>query len=83
MELAPQHRKLYDTHLQRERQKLLGLIEDMDKNRFIVFRSLTLLRMLSLDASLVDEEYADRAVQQARRRCSSSSRTSSPRVTGC
>jgi SNF2 family DNA or RNA helicase len=31
----------------------------MDKNRFIVFRSLTLLRMLSLDASLVDQKYAN------------------------
>jgi superfamily II DNA or RNA helicase len=59
VELAPRHRTLYDTFLQRERQKLLGLIEDMDKNRFIVFRSLTLLRMLSLDASLVDEKYSD------------------------
>ena len=57
IELAPRHRKLYDTVLQRERQKLLGLIEDMDKNRFIIFRSLTLLRMLSLDASLVDTKY--------------------------
>ena len=59
IELAPRHRKLYDTFLQRERQKLLGLIDDIDKNRFIVFRSLTLLRMLSLDASLVDEKYSD------------------------
>jgi superfamily II DNA or RNA helicase len=59
IELAPRHRKLYDTVLQRERQKLLGLIEDMDRNRFIVFRSLTLLRMLSLDASLIDEKHAD------------------------
>ncbi len=58
IDLAPKHRKLYDTVLQRERQKLLGLIEDMVKNRFIIFRSLTLLRMLSLDASLVDEKYA-------------------------
>ncbi|PJJ65164.1 DEAD/DEAH box helicase [Compostimonas suwonensis] len=59
IELAPRHRKLYDTVLQRERQKLLGLIDDdLDRNRFIVFRSLTLLRMLSLDASLIDEEYA-------------------------
>jgi SNF2 family DNA or RNA helicase len=56
IELAPKHRKLYDTVLQRERQKLLGLIDDLDTNRFIVFRSLTLLRMLSLDASLVDAE---------------------------
>ena len=58
VELAPRHRTLYDTVLQKERQKLLGLIEDLDRNRFIVFRSLTLLRMLSLDASLVDEAYA-------------------------
>ncbi|MGG7466167.1 SNF2-related protein [Plantibacter sp. YIM 135347] len=59
IDLAPAHRHLYDTMLQKERQKLLGLIEDLDRNRFIVFRSLTLLRMLSLDASLVDPEYAD------------------------
>ncbi|WP_157155764.1 DEAD/DEAH box helicase [Diaminobutyricimonas sp. LJ205] len=59
IELGPRHRRLYDTTLQRERQKLLGLIEDLDKNRFIVFRSLTLLRMLSLDASLVDEAYSN------------------------
>jgi superfamily II DNA or RNA helicase len=59
IDLAPRHRTLYDTFLQRERQKLLGLIEDLDRNRFIVFRSLTLLRMLSLDASLVDEQYSD------------------------
>jgi SNF2 family DNA or RNA helicase len=57
IELAPRHRKLYDTYLQRERQKLFGLLDDLDKNRFIVFRSLTLLRMLSLDASLIDDEY--------------------------
>jgi SNF2 family DNA or RNA helicase len=59
IDLAPRHKTLYDTFLQRERQKLLGLIDDLDKNRFIVFRSLTLLRMLSLDASLVDEKYSD------------------------
>jgi superfamily II DNA or RNA helicase len=59
IDLEPRHKKLYETFLQRERQKLLGLLDDMDKNRFIVFRSLTLLRMLSLDASLLDEKYAD------------------------
>jgi superfamily II DNA or RNA helicase len=58
VELAPAHRRLYDTVLQRERQKLFGLIDDLDRNRFIVFRSLTLLRMLSLDASLIDEAHA-------------------------
>lgn len=56
VELHPRHRRLYDTMLQRERQKLLGLIDDLDRNRFIVYRSLTLLRMLALDASLIDEE---------------------------
>jgi superfamily II DNA or RNA helicase len=59
IELAPKHKKLYDTYLQRERKKLLGLMQDFDKNRFQVFRSLTLLRMLSLDASLVDDKYSD------------------------
>jgi superfamily II DNA or RNA helicase len=59
VELAPRHRRLYDTVLQRERRKLFGLLDDLDRNRFIVLRSLTLLRMLSLDASLVDEKYAD------------------------
>ncbi|QYF72249.1 DEAD/DEAH box helicase [Cryobacterium sp. PAMC25264] len=59
VELDPRHREIYDTFLQRERQKLLGLMEDLEANRFIVFRSITLLRMLSLDASLVDDEYAD------------------------
>ncbi|GHD10440.1 DEAD/DEAH box helicase [Zhihengliuella salsuginis] len=58
IDLTPKHRKIYDTHLQRERQKILHLVEDMDKNRFTIFQSLTLLRMLSLDASLVDQEYA-------------------------
>jgi superfamily II DNA or RNA helicase len=58
IDLEPRHAKLYETVLQRERAKLFGLIDDMNKNRFIVFRSLTLLRMLSLDASLVDPKYA-------------------------
>lgn len=56
VELGARHRRLYDTFLQRERRKLFGLIDDLDRNRFIVFRSLTLLRMLSLDASLIDPE---------------------------
>ncbi|MCX6501218.1 MAG: DEAD/DEAH box helicase [Microbacterium sp.] len=52
--LDPAHRALYDTVLQRERQKVLGLLEDLDRNRFIVFRSLTLLRLMSLAPVLVD-----------------------------
>jgi SNF2 family DNA or RNA helicase len=56
IELRPAHRALYDTTLQRERQKVLGLLDDLDRNRFIVFRSLTLLRMLSLAPSLIDPQ---------------------------
>ncbi|MBV1779246.1 DEAD/DEAH box helicase [Paeniglutamicibacter sp. ABSL32-1] len=58
LELNPKHRVIYQRHLQRERQKVLGMLEDMDKNRFAVFSSLTKLRQLALDASLIDDEYA-------------------------
>jgi superfamily II DNA or RNA helicase len=58
LDLHPRHRKLYQTYLQRERQKILGLIEDMDGNRFEIFRSLTLLRQAALDVALVDEAHA-------------------------
>ncbi|WP_026529312.1 SNF2-related protein [Haematomicrobium sanguinis] len=54
IELNPQHLKVYQTHLQRERQKVLGLLADVEKNRFTIFQSLTRLRQLSLDVSLVD-----------------------------
>ena len=57
LDLHPRHRKVYDMHLARERQKVLGLIDDMNANRFEIFRSLTLLRQLSLDASLYDAKY--------------------------
>lgn len=56
--LTAKHRQVYDTHLQRERQHLLGLITDFDRNRIAIFRSLTTLRQLSLDPALVDDEYA-------------------------
>lgn len=55
--LEPAHRKIYDTRLQRERQKILGLLQDMDRNRFTIFQSLTMLRRLALSASLVDPRY--------------------------
>ncbi|MET0977370.1 MAG: SNF2-related protein [Paeniglutamicibacter terrestris] len=58
LDLSPKHRVIYQRHLQRERQKVLGMLEDMDKNRFAVFSSLTKLRQLSLDASLIDNEYS-------------------------
>jgi SNF2 family DNA or RNA helicase len=59
VDLHPRHRRLYQTHLQRERQKVLGLIGDMNANRFTIFSSLTLLRQLSLHAGLVDPTYLD------------------------
>jgi hypothetical protein len=59
VELSPRHRKVYQTHLQRERQKILGLLDDVNHNRFTILRSLTLLRQLSLHAGLIDEENAD------------------------
>ncbi|SDC78643.1 Superfamily II DNA or RNA helicase, SNF2 family [Geodermatophilus telluris] len=56
--LTPKHRKVYDTHLQWERRKVLGLVDDLQAHRFTVFRSLTLLRQLALDPALVDDGYA-------------------------
>jgi superfamily II DNA or RNA helicase len=57
VELHPRHRKLYDTHLQRERQKVLGLIDNFDRNRFTILRSITLLRQLSLHPALIDDDH--------------------------
>jgi superfamily II DNA or RNA helicase len=59
LELHSRHRKLYQTYLQRERQKVLGLLGDFRKNRIAIFRSLTLLRQASLDLSLVDPKHAN------------------------
>jgi SNF2 family DNA or RNA helicase len=56
--LNPQHRRIYDTHLNRERQRILRLVEDMDRNRMTILKSLTTLRQLSLDASLIDVDHA-------------------------
>ncbi|MUL65686.1 helicase SNF2 [Mycobacterium sp. CBMA 234] len=59
IELSAKHRKIYDTRLARERQKVLGLLGDWEKNRFQIFRSLTLLRQLSLHPGLVDNAAMD------------------------
>ncbi|SNY72424.1 DEAD/DEAH box helicase [Paractinoplanes atraurantiacus] len=58
VDLAPGHRKVYQRYLQRERQKVLGLLGDLEKNRFEIFRSLTLLRQASLDVGLVGDHGA-------------------------
>ena len=54
--LNPQHRRIYDRHLARERQRILGLLDDVDRNRIAILRALTKLRQLSLDVHLVEAE---------------------------
>ncbi len=51
--LAPGHRRLYERHLQRERQRMLGLLDDPEANRVAILASLTRLRQLALDPRLV------------------------------
>jgi superfamily II DNA or RNA helicase len=57
IELSSRHQRIYQTRLQRERQKILKLIDDLDANRFTILTSLTTLRQLSLDPALVDEAH--------------------------
>lgn len=57
--LDPAHRTLYERTLNRERLKVLDLIDDLARNRMIVFRSLTLLRMLALSPALVSGSSPD------------------------
>jgi hypothetical protein len=54
LDLNPRHRRVYQKWLHRERHKILGLLDDMNGNRFEILRSLTLLRQAALDVSLVD-----------------------------
>ena len=55
--LGEAHQRIYDTWLQRERQAILGLVDDFDSNRVAIFSALTRLRQLSLDPALVDDEH--------------------------
>ncbi|GAB3017937.1 DEAD/DEAH box helicase [Mycobacterium bourgelatii] len=57
IDLPSRHRALYDKRLQRERQKVLGLLNDMQRNRVTILRSLTVLRQMALHPGLVDPEY--------------------------
>ncbi|MEO7448229.1 MAG: histone-like nucleoid-structuring protein Lsr2, partial [Humibacillus sp.] len=56
VELDPRHRRIYDRHLARERQRILGLLGDVDRNRFAILSALTKLRQLSLDVHLVEPD---------------------------
>ena len=57
VELGAKHRKAYDQRLARERQRILGLLEeDTAQSRFIALKALTTLRQMALDPALVDRE---------------------------
>ena len=56
VELAPAHRRIYQRVLQRERQKILKLLDDVDANRLTILASITKLRQLSLHPALVGED---------------------------
>ncbi|MEP9385303.1 DEAD/DEAH box helicase [Nocardioides sp. KR10-350] len=56
VELSPRHRKLYDAHLAKERQRILHLLDDFDENRVAILSALTRLRQLALDPALVDTD---------------------------
>jgi hypothetical protein len=51
--LTPGHRRLYDRQLAAERKKVLGLVDDLRRNRITILASLTLLRQLALSPALV------------------------------
>ncbi len=59
VELSGRHRRHYDRTLARQRQRVLGLLEDPNRNRIAILRALTVLRQASLHPALVDSDYAD------------------------
>ena len=58
LELAPAHRRAYQALLTRERAKVLRLVDDLPRNKFRIFSSLTLLRQAALDIALIDPDRA-------------------------
>ncbi|MDO5066990.1 MAG: DEAD/DEAH box helicase [Propionibacteriaceae bacterium] len=54
LELAPAHRRIYDQYLTRERVRVLGMLDDVGRNKVAIFQALTRLRQLALDPRLVD-----------------------------
>jgi SNF2 family DNA or RNA helicase len=59
VDLNPAHRKIYDAHLAKERQRILHLLDDFNDNRVAILSALTRLRQLSLDPGLVDPDDDD------------------------
>lgn len=61
VELGAAHRRAYERRLARERQKVMGLLEqDTAQSRFSALRSLTILRQMALDPDLVEQEGGSR-----------------------
>jgi superfamily II DNA or RNA helicase len=61
LEMSPKQEHVYQVHLQKERQKVLGLLDregGLKANRFKILTSLMRLRQLCLHAALVDRKYA-------------------------
>jgi superfamily II DNA or RNA helicase len=59
VDLHPSHHREYERRLTRVQQEVLGLIEDIDANRWTILSRLTMLRQLCLHAGLVDQNHAD------------------------
>jgi len=61
LEMPNDQRHIYDLHLQKERQRVLGLLNEggLQANRFAIFQSLTKMRQLCLHPALVDKKHID------------------------
>lgn len=58
LRLHPEHRALYERRLQQERQRVLGLVDQVSDHRFEILAALNHLRQLALDTELVGEASA-------------------------
>ncbi|MBI2473358.1 DEAD/DEAH box helicase [Candidatus Uhrbacteria bacterium] len=69
IELSDAHKNIYDLHLQRERQNVLGLLSEggMQKNRFQILKSLTRLRQIALHPGLVGSSHRSIPVEKLER----------------
>ena len=56
--MNPQHERIYSRQLQRERQRVLGLLDDPEANRIAILLAHPVAAAL-LDPALVDDEHAE------------------------
>ena len=58
--MSPTHERIYQKHLQRERQRVLRLLEDdLADHRVAILASLTTLRQMALHPGLVEPDYLE------------------------